>query len=154
MYQPFAKKGKHEEMEISIIPRFLIRRISDNDIQQINWNILISTILILFSLIFINLSMMNAIPHFCLVERLIGIPCPVCGVSRSVLSLYDFKIMDSLKYNPNGLLIAIAFLTQIPLRMIALFDGKYYPMIEKISRSMTRLLLVTLLTYWFYKLFI
>ena len=61
-------------MEISIIPRFFIKRISDNDINQINWNILISSILILFSLLFIRLSLINSIPHFCLFERLAGLP--------------------------------------------------------------------------------
>jgi len=137
-------------MEISILPRFLIKRISDNDINQINWNILISTVLILFALSFIKLSMINYIPHFCLFERLTGLPCPVCGITRSVLCLYDLKIVDSLKFNPNGFIISTAFVLQIPMRIIALTNEDYFPLIEKISRIMTRLIISTLLIYWFY----
>jgi len=137
-------------MEISIIPRFLIKRISDNDIKQINWNILISSILILFSLLFIRLSLINSIPHFCLFERLTGLPCPACGISRSVLCLYDLKIVESLKLNPNGLLISIAFILQIPMRIIALINGDYFSLIDKISRIITRLIISTLLIYWLY----
>lgn len=137
-------------MEISIIPRFLIRRISDNDISQINWNILISTILILFALLFIKLSLINYIPHFCLFERLTGFSCPACGITRSVFCLYDLRIVDSLKFNPNGLLISTAFVLQIPLRITALINEDYFPLIEKISRIITRLIISTLLIYWFY----
>jgi hypothetical protein len=135
-------------MEISIIPRFLIKKITDNDIQQINWNILISTILILIVLIFIKISLINSIPHFCLFNKLTGLPCPVCGITRSFLSLYDFKIMESLKYNPNGLIISSFFILQIPMRIIVLFNENHFHLIEKISRIMTRLIITTLLIYW------
>ena len=137
-------------MEISFVPRFLIKRISDNDITQINCNILISTILILFTLLFIRLSLINNITHFCLFERLTGLLCPACGITRSILSIYDFKIIDSLKFNSNGLLISISFLLQIPMRIVVLTNENYFPLIEKISRIMTRLIISTLFIYWFY----
>ncbi|MGL5914195.1 MAG: DUF2752 domain-containing protein [Bacteroidales bacterium] len=137
-------------MEISIIPNFLIKRISNNDINQINWNILISTILILFSLLFVRLNLINSIPHFCLFQKLTQFPCPACGISRSILHLYDLKIIDSLKFNPNGLLISTTFILQIPMRIIALINRDYFSVIEKISRIITRLTISTLLTHWFY----
>ena len=139
-------------MEISIIPRFLIKKLTDNDIQQINWNILMSTILILILLIFIKISLINSIPHFCLFNKLTGFPCPVCGITRSFLSLYDFKIMESLKYNPNGLIISSFFILQIPMRIIVLFNENHFYLIEKISRIMSRLIITTLLIYWIFQI--
>jgi len=139
-------------MEVSIIPRFLIKKITDNDIQQINWNILISTILILIVLIFIKISTINSIPHFCLFNKLTGLPCPACGIIRSLLCLYDFKIMESLKYNPNGLMIFSFFILQIPMRIIVLCSEIHFHLIEKISRIMSRLVIVTLLIYWIFQI--
>lgn len=139
-------------MEISIIPGFLIRKISDNDIQQINWNILISTILILIVLIFIKISLIDTIPHFCLFNELTGLPCPVCGITRSFLSLYDFKVMESLRYNPNGLIISFFFILQIPMRIIVLFNENHFHMIEKISRILSRLIIATVLIYWIFQI--
>lgn len=137
-------------MEISITPRFLIRKITDDNIQQINWNILISSSLILFIVLFINMSFINSIPHFCLFHRLTGLPCPGCGMIRSILYLGDLRLIDSLKTNPNGLLITIAFILQLPLRIIALTNETYSLTIEKISQIMTRLIIASLLIYWFY----
>lgn len=137
-------------MEISIIPGFLIKKISNNNIQQINWNILISTVLVLIVLFFINISFINAIPHFCLFNKLSGLPCPVCGITRSFLSICNFKFLESLNYNPNGLIIIVFFIIQIPMRIIVLFHENSFHLIEKISRIMSRLIIASLLIYWIF----
>lgn len=96
------------------------------------------------------MSFINSIPHFCLFHRLTGLPCPGCGMIRSILYLGDLRLIDSLKTNPNGLLITIAFILQLPLRIIALTNETYSLTIEKISQIMTRLIIASLLIYWFY----
>ena len=139
-------------MEISFIPRFILRRISASDIQRINWNILISTSLILITLMLVNGSAFDALPHFCLFRKLTGFPCPACGITRSLFSVSELRISESLSHNPNGVIIFSALLLQIPMRIMALTNEKYFPVIQKISRVMTRLIIVTLLLYWIYQL--
>jgi len=139
-------------MEISIIPRFLIKKISDNHIHQINWNILLSTILILLILMIVNISVLDMIPHFCLFEWLTGVPCPACGITRSVLCIYDFQIVESLKFNPNGILISSLFILQIPMRIIALINERHFIWIDRLSGILTRILISTMLIYWFYNI--
>jgi hypothetical protein len=69
-----------------------------------------------------------------------------------LLCLYDFKIMESLKYNPNGLMIFSFFILQIPMRIIVLCSEIHFHLIEKISRIMSRLVIVTLLIYWIFQI--
>lgn len=139
-------------MEVSIIPRFLIKKISNNNIQQVNWNILISTCLILLLIPFINISTLNSIPHFCLFQKIVGIPCPVCGVTRSVVSLSEFNIVESFSYNPAGILIVFSLVLQIPLRIIVLINEKYFKIIQKFSKIVLFIVILSLLLQWFLKI--
>lgn len=139
-------------MEISIVPRFLIKKISDNNIQQVNWNILISTCFILLLIPLINISILNSIPHFCLFEKIVGIPCPVCGVTRSVFSLTQLNFIESFNYNPAGILIVFSLVLQIPLRIIALLKQNYFQIVQKISKIVLFIAIFSLLLQWFLKL--
>jgi len=43
----------------------------------------------------------------CIFLNLTGIPCPLCGLTRSMSSFLDFKIVDSFAYHPLGAVILI-----------------------------------------------
>ena len=49
----------------------------------------------------------------CLIKKILSIPCPSCGSTRSVLSLLDGRILDAFYLNPFGLPILV-FLICIP----------------------------------------
>ena len=46
----------------------------------------------------------------CIFKYITTIPCPSCGVTRSIILLLDGRILDSIKLNPLGLLIFPALL--------------------------------------------
>ena len=46
----------------------------------------------------------------CIFKYITTIPCPSCGVTRSIILLLDGRILDSMKLNPLGLLIFPALL--------------------------------------------
>lgn len=46
----------------------------------------------------------------CIWRSLTGYPCPGCGLTRSLASLADFQIVESIKFNPNGILFSIVIL--------------------------------------------
>src|SRR6187402_1148829 len=46
----------------------------------------------------------------CIFKYITTIPCPSCGVTRSIILFLDGRILDSLKLNPLGLLIFPALL--------------------------------------------
>jgi len=47
---------------------------------------------------------------FCIVEQLFSIPCPVCGITRSVHSFFCGRMGESLNYNSAGPLVAMVCL--------------------------------------------
>lgn len=44
----------------------------------------------------------------CPIRRFFGIPCPTCGMTRSLLSLLKFDIKGSLEYNPMTIFVMMA----------------------------------------------
>ena len=135
-------------MEISIIPKFLINRFVENSIRQINWNILISSCLVLIFMALLTINTVNSIPHFCLFYKLTGLPCPGCGMIRSIQCLVDFELSESLSYNPCGILIIVSIIIQIPMRIIALKNEYLFFRIDKLSQILTRLVIALLLIFW------
>ena len=51
---------------------------------------------------------------FCILKRTTTFPCPSCGSTRSVISLIKGDIIQSLKWNPIGIIIVL-FLVICPL---------------------------------------
>jgi hypothetical protein len=140
-------------MEICLIPHCIIKRISKNDLQQINWNIFISSLLTLIVFLLISFEpIIEKIPHVCLIKYLFGIPCPGCGIIRSIQSLYRLNIADSIAYNPNGILIIFSIFAQIPLRLFAILDDNQMVIVNKISLIFSRVILITLFVFWIFQL--
>jgi hypothetical protein len=46
----------------------------------------------------------------CLVKHFVGIPCPSCGSTRSVMALMQGNLLDAALINPMGLCIAVIML--------------------------------------------
>jgi len=135
-------------MEICIIPKFILRRISNNVIIQLQWSILISSCIVLISFCIVKMEFVNSIPHFCVFKEITTFPCPGCGIIRSIYYLYDLKFIKSLSFNPCGVLIVLSQIIQVPLRIIVLSNQSYQTSIDRISILMTRLVLLTLLIFW------
>lgn len=64
----------------------------------------------------------------CIWRSLTGYPCPGCGLTRSLASISEFQFVDSIKFNPQGLLIT--FLVFIAL----IFPGNVLNLGMKIQR--------------------
>lgn len=43
----------------------------------------------------------------CLIKQVTGIPCPSCGSTRSVLSLLDGRVLESIMINPVGIILIV-----------------------------------------------
>ena len=48
--------------------------------------------------------------HACLFRNLTGLPCPSCGVTRSVIALASGNLPASAAWNPMGILVAAVML--------------------------------------------
>lgn len=70
----------------------------------------------------------------CLFKNVIGIPCPSCGVTRSVLLLFQGDIMAALWINPLGVLAAL-LLVVIPIWIIVDLSRRNYTLLIAYKHS-------------------
>ena len=141
-------------MELAIIPRCIIRKYFHEDSNQIHANILMTSVLvivlfILLSNYHIHLSLMHCL---CISQEILNMPCPGCGVTRSILALVDGNILAAWNSNPAGLFLFVYVLAQIPLRIIALKYRTAQIRIFQISQIGSNIVFVVLIMVWLEKL--
>jgi hypothetical protein len=86
--------------------------------------------------------------NICLFKRITNIPCPSCGSSRAILSLLKGNIIDSIKWNPFGIIILTIILVT-PLWII--YDTitnkiTLYTVYQKIERFLKKEWMAVILT--------
>jgi hypothetical protein len=96
----------------------------------------------------------------CIFRFISGVPCPSCGTTRSVVSLFQGHFMLALKFNPLGIILSFAMVI-IPVWII--FDitrGKksffnYYTRFEIIlkRKPVAAVLIAAIIVLWGYVLF-
>lgn len=144
-------------MEIAIIPNWIIKYLSKDYFRQNDFNILISnSLIILFFLIFKNvlIDFLGHIPHFCLIDKIIGVECPVCGTIRAFCELSNGNLDNAYLLNATSILVALFFIFQIPLRLISLTNENKRKIINIISKFSSRSILTIILLNWIINLFI
>ena len=85
----------------------------------------------------------------CGVKMMIGVPCPGCGLVRSFVVLFHGDIVESIYFNPMGIVIAGA-LAYAFVRALARLSGR--PLKPLLSDSANRIVLnifiIALLVQW------
>ncbi len=143
-------------MEIAIIPSFIIKHFTSDYFRQNDYNILISNLLIFLLFIFTGsylISILNYIPHFCLIDKITGIECPVCGTTRAFCELSRGNLTNAFYLNKTSILVALFFISQIPLRILSIVGITKSITINKISKYFSRVILTIILINWIIKLF-
>lgn len=144
-------------MEIAIVPYWIIKYTSTNFLKQYSFNILISNILIIALFLIFKNSLINFLgyfPHFCLLDKLIGIECPVCGTTRAFCELSNGNINSAYQLNATSILVAFFFSIQIPLRVVSIINEQHTKIINTISKYFSQAILAIILLNWSINLFI
>ena len=143
-------------MEIAIIPNFIIKHFTSDYFRQNDYNILISNLAIIIFFIFTGnylISILNSVPHFCLIDKITGIECPVCGTTRAFCELSSGNLRNAYLLNRTSIFVAIFFVFQIPLRIISIIGITKTITINKISKYFSRLILTIILINWIINIF-
>lgn len=137
-------------MEISIIPKFIINRLVSDSRDQIHINIFLSSILLFIFFIFIGhfVDIISRLPHFCLFQKIFGIPCPGCGITRSLIAISELNFVSSWHYNPVGMFILLFIFIQIPLRIFAMTFKNMEGLMCLFSKILNCLIVSSLLLVW------
>lgn len=141
-------------MDIAIIPNVLLYRFEADPERRIHLNVLLSHLLLLIpAAIVICLSMdLSIIPHVCLFHQLFGIPCPGCGITRSLLALFVGDIHRAWILNPAGPFLGMSLVAQVLLRIQALRMERWSMRAFGLSRAMTIGVLIILIVNWLYQI--
>lgn len=137
-------------MEISVIPRPVIGRLAAADEDRVHLNILLSNALLLawLGLAGRRPALTGRLPHACLFRKLLGIPCPGCGVTGSLLAMSRGDPAASLRHNPAGVLVFAFIVLQLPLRALALYRKDLGGAVEAVSSRSGRMVLAGLVLIW------
>ena len=132
-----------------ILPFFLIKKICANESKRIHLNILLSNCIVLIALFtLLKTSSFTHIPHCCLFQHFFNIPCPGCGILRSLHSIINWEVISSFNYNPVGILLFVFICSQIPLRITAIKNPKTEYKISKFSHNISLFLTFNLIVVW------
>jgi hypothetical protein len=130
-------------MEIDICPRWVLVHLRLPAQYQYHVALLVSTVL---ALAFLPVAM--HVPHFCLIRTFLGIPCPGCGVSHSIMAILHLNLIMAWNANPAGIAVALFFCFQLVARPIAIMAPRTSDLISHASRYISNLVLGGLLVVW------
>jgi len=137
-------------MDIAIIPTIILSRFDTDPERHVHLNVLLSHILLLLmATLVVCLSLdLSVIPHVCLFNKLFGIPCPGCGITRSLLAFFVGDFGRAWLQNPTGPIFAASLVAQVPLRFLALRGKLCSRRVFYSSRVMATGILIILIVNW------
>jgi hypothetical protein len=133
-------------MEIDFCPRWILARLHIPERSQHHFAILISTLAVL-----LLVPIIPHVPHFCLMKKLLGIPCPGCGISHSVMAAFKIDFVTAWFANPAGIGVALLFSFQIVARPIAIALPRAAGVVSSISQYGSNLSVILLFLVWTYR---
>jgi len=134
-------------MEIDICPRWILAR-SRIPVQcQHHVALLVSALLTL-----VLLPFAIHIPHICLMRKILGIPCPGCGVSHSIMALCHLNPIMAWRANPAGVGVASVFCFQLVARPIAIMAPRTRVLVSLVSRHISNVTVGSVLFVWILRL--
>ncbi len=96
-----------------------------------------------------------SLPGICLSQRLFGVSCPGCGLTRSFVALAHGEIARAWTFNPAGLLWFAALAWQVPYRAVQLYllrGGRELKVRRGVSEGVILVLMAACLTQWIVRL--
>lgn len=130
-------------MRIHVIPDWMLQRLGVPQKWRCHADAFLSAGLALFLA-----PVLIRIPHVCLFQRLLHIPCPGCGVLHSIQSCLGFHFAAALRSNPAGIFVAAAFMLELLLRPLAMAWPSSGYFVGKVSEYSASGTMAALLCVW------
>jgi len=141
-------------VEIAFIPRWILAKLTPDRGVQAHLNVLISNTFVVAIILLLSHSpwFADRIPHFCLSERLFGIPCPGCGMTGALIAIPSGRLAISYQHNPGAIPFFMLCLVQIPLRTLSIAGRSGARRLTLVSRNLGNAVLVVVLIVWVLRL--
>ena len=104
--------------------------------------------------IFASDKLTHALRKFslCLVQSLLGLPCPGCGITTALRLALHGKLSDAITVNPAWMVVATFFVTMAALGVLELTRIARYPICDRAALLADRALLICLCFLWIVRL--
>ena len=142
-------------MVVSFLPPMLLARMGLREATGWHANVVLSHLIAFAGLCLTPLAdWIDAIPHGCLSQSTLGLPCPGCGITRSATALKAGEFGRAFAANPAGPCLAAGFAVQFGLHSFALARGRSdsRATANRVSRYVGRSVVACLLLVWFFRL--
>src|SRR5262244_3123304 len=112
-------------MQIALFPEWMLAWVFASPERRRWLNLLFSGIVVIL-ITALALDRVESLPHFCLFQRVLGIPCPGCGILHSLNASFHGDFRRAWAANPAGLVLAPMLLFQVSNSglMLAGFSAK------------------------------
>ncbi len=134
-------------MEICVCPKSVLNRIPLDADRLVHLNFLVSAAAVLALA-----PLLGSLPHVCLAQWLLRIPCPGCGITHSLCAMGHLDFRNAWHWNPAAIPLAVFLVLQFLFRSIALWKPFMGQMITRGSRLAGRFVWGSLLIVWFARL--
>ncbi len=99
-------------------------------------------------LVVLLLPLVPLVPHFCVMQTLMEVPCPGCGVTHALLLAFGLHFRESIAANPAGLVIASTIGFQLVARPWAILNPEASALVSRVSAWLGRIAVGCLLAVW------
>jgi|SRR5688572_8908269 len=73
-----------------------------------------------------NLATSGGAPAVCLFRHVTGLPCPSCGMTHSIMAIFNFEMKEAIHINVLGFVAVLMMLVVPPLLLVDLIFRKTY----------------------------
>jgi len=87
-------------------------------------------------------------PSMCMSKSMLGLDCPGCGLTRSLLCFFQGDFGNSLALHRIGWIMAVAVILQFPYRIVALVRKQDHPLGKRLPEVFGYILIFLLVANW------
>lgn len=135
-------------MEFAFLPNWLLARVCPDPESRLNWNAILSPLVLIGFLASPLLSLSSQLPHCCLVKRCFSLPCPGCGITTSLVQLFRGEWQASIDANFAGCVLILGMLLQVGLHSVSLAQPAFRRRCRNFSGWINTLMLAIVAVSW------
>jgi hypothetical protein len=139
-------------VELTFLPHWVLVRLSNDPRRRVLLNLaLTATLLLIFFAVLNAERALPVIPHVCLMQWLLSVPCPGCGIVTSLAALVHLHFREAYRANPAGPVLALHLLLQMAFGTVGAMSSDRQKAMLLVVRSSSYAALTVLLLVWVFR---
>jgi hypothetical protein len=137
-------------MEIALFPEWLFAWTTISR-ERARWLNLLCSSALTIVVMALALDLVEGLPHFCLFQKVLGIPCPGCGILHSLNAGFHGDVRGTWTANPAGLVLAVGLLFQVCSSGLVLAGIAAPRRVEWLQGGVVKSFMFVAMAVWIYR---